>query len=267
MLPAARQTAFDWRLSDYLDNPVRIRAIADRLLANRNEPGLEAVRLAVPYLLNFFLPNGGGVAACLPIYQNILLLLATGDRLSAEDWNTAQTLLVAILDAGVDKQVYKETADAVRELWVGNGSAARFNWALDTLDLLAAYPAPEAIARARFFDSVRDSLSKDYRRVKLEHWEIFRWLASDLNREADYKALRREEALPKETTETSFAARLAGKLIGIYTLTESAGARAKAIVEAIFPGVDIKLSHDLLLVKRITLSLQLAARSTQRQSS
>jgi hypothetical protein len=244
LLPIARQAAFDWSLADYIHAPQRVRLLSDRLLANRSDQAQETLSLALPNLLVFFLANGQGAPVFLPIYQNLLFLLGVSERFSVEDWTTTQTLLLAILDAGADEQVYDETVGALTEVWVKFGSPVRFDWALDTLDLLAAHSAPARGRRDAFFDAVRDSFKKEYRRVRPEHWEIFRWLASDLERAADYAALRPPATAAGKVQDSGVYARLTGKLVAIYTLTESAGARAKAILEELFPGAKVRLSHE-----------------------
>ena len=118
LLPIARQAAFDWSLANYIHAPQRVRLLSDGLLANRSEQAQETLRLALPNLLGFFLENGQGAPAFLPIYQNLLFLLGVSERFSAEDWTTTQTLLLAILDAGADEQVYHETVGALREVWI-----------------------------------------------------------------------------------------------------------------------------------------------------
>ena len=161
----------------------------------------------------------------------------------AKDWTTGQTLLLAILDAGVDAEIYSDTTGMLKEIWIRFGSPVRFDWALDTLDLLAANSAPEPDSRNVFFDAVRDSFSKDYRRVRSDQWKVFQWLAYDLRRAADFEALRPSAIQTDQPEETAVAATLAGKVVAIYTLTASAGARAKSIVENLFPGADVRLSH------------------------
>jgi len=245
LLSLAREAAVEWPLVNYLNDPQRVRLLAERLMADRNEEAQEVLRLAFPHLLGYFLKDGHGDPAFLHLYRTLLLLLGVSERFTSEDWPTCQTLLIAILDAGADTQAYSDTVGALREIWVRFGSAVRFDWAFDTLDLLVANPTPAAAAESRdaFFDAVRDRLSKDYRRVCPEHWETFRWLATDLDRTIDFEALQpKSEATA--AAKGKFADSLAGKMVAVYTLTESAGARAKSLLEHLFPGLEVRLNHD-----------------------
>jgi hypothetical protein len=244
LLETARQSAVDWRVSDYLDAPERIRRFADRLIEGRSEPSETTLRLAFPHIASFFLKDGLGSPAFLPVYRNLLLLLGLGERFSAEDCVTAQTLLLAIFDAGVDEEIYSEAVSSATELWNSFGSSARFDWAMDTLDLLACYPAAAPTVRDAFFDAVRDSLSRAHRRVGAEHWEIFKLLASDLDRSSDYQAICPKPGKGPQEDDRAGRPDISGKLVAIYTLTESAGRRAKSVIESMFPGADVRLAHD-----------------------
>ena len=243
LLSLARQAAVDWPLVQYSNDPQRVRLLAERLMADRDEEAQDVLRLAFPHLLGYFLRDGQGDPAFLHLYRTLLFLLGVSERFTSEDWPTCQTLLLAILDAGADAQVYSETVGSLREVWVKFGSPLRFDWAFDTLDLLIASPTSAVEARDAFFYAIRDRLSKDYRRVRPEHWETFRWLASDLDRTADYEALQ-PKAEASAATQSTFAESLSGKIVAIYTLTESAGARAKALLKHLFSGLEVRLSHD-----------------------
>ena len=243
LLSTARDAHSEWQISNYLSNPNRVRLLADRLLSDRSKAAKSTLQLAFPHLLGYFLPNGIGAPVFLPLYKDMLLLLGLSDGLSSEDWISTQTLLIAILDSGCDGKSYEDTVNVLKEMWESFGSPTRFDWALDTLDLLAAYPGTQPKARDSLFDSVLASFSKNHRRVSQNHWEIFKWLANDLQRDDDYNAIRptTELAVPSEKESTN----LKGKVVAIYTLTESAGARAQEIIEKLFDGVKVKLSHDL----------------------
>ena len=244
LLPLAQQASVDWPLANYSNDPQRVRLLSGRLMADRDEEAQHVLRLAFPHLLGYFLADRRGSLAFLNLYRDLLLLLGVSERFTAEDWSTCQTLLLAILDAGADATVYGETVGALKEFWVRYGSSAQFDWALDILDLLVANPVLVVRSRDAFFDAVRDKLSRDYRRVRPEHWEAFRWLAADLDRTADYEALQPPETEATAPTQNQFAENLSGKMMAIYTLTEAVGARAKALLERLFPKLDVRLNHD-----------------------
>ncbi len=244
LLPIAQQASSDWPNHTYLQNPARVRLLAERLIKDRTGPTQDALRFAFPHLLAFFLPSGQGHGAFLPVYSHLLLILGTGDRFSAEDWTTAQTLLMAILEAGAGPEVYAETLDALQEIWRKFGSATRLDWALDTLDFLAAANASVPNSRGRYFDAVRESFTREYRRVRTEQWKVFEWLAQDLGRAGEIESLSPRTSQPNQADGRDNEHPLMKKVVGIYTLTESAGARAKSILEVLYPGADVRLNHE-----------------------
>jgi hypothetical protein len=50
----------------------------------------------------------------------------------------------------------------------------------------------------------------------------------------------------------STAPDLSGKTIGIYTLAEAAGLRAKQLLETLYPGCDVQLNSDLVCTSALT---------------
>lgn len=243
LLSIARMAMIDWPVTSYLNDPQRIRLLGERLIVDRDEKSQDVMHLAFPYILGYFLRDGRGAPPFLPLYRDLLLLLVVSERFTSEDLPTCQTLLLAILEAGADARVYGETVNMLTEVWVKFGSPAGLDWAFDTLDLLVANPAPVLESRFAFFDSVRDRLWKDYRRIRPEHWETFRWLASDLDRMVDYEALQPKIDIATANNE-NIQDIFTGRIVAIYTLTESAGTRAKELLEHLFPGLDVRLNHD-----------------------
>jgi hypothetical protein len=51
--------------------------------------------------------------------------------------------------------------------------------------------------------------------------------------------------------EASGLPNLAGKRIGIYTLTEAAGARAKAALKSMYPGCRVEVNSDLVCTAKL----------------
>jgi hypothetical protein len=202
------------------------------------------VRYAVPHLARFFLQEGSAAALFAALYQGLIFLLALDDQFGSEDWNLTQALATTILDSGVDAKGYEDLVNALEVIWTSRGETSRLDWALDLLDQLVDSPAPIPAARDRFFEAVCSTFRTHPRRIGNEHRELFRLLSIDLHKEADFAAL---PVLPANDTNThsfSGAAFLKGKIVGIYTLAESAALRAKTVLEAQFTDVEIRLNHD-----------------------
>jgi hypothetical protein len=242
-LAVAQSAVGDWPIKPYRSNPSRSRRLAERLQTVSPEV-TPTLRFALPHVAGFFLPDSVGESAFVPIYQSILLVLAVDEKFGGEDWPLAQNLGTAILETGPSAAVYAEAVDALTAIWLSRGEISRLDWALDELDYLTGSPALDAPARGEFFHAVWQSFNTYPRRIPAAHRELFKLLCQDLGRLADFEAL---PALPTDTplaTDLVDANMLRGKVVGIHTLTETAGVRAKAVIEQQFAAVDVRLNHD-----------------------
>ena len=242
----ARQGAGLWSVDPYRDRPARVQAIAAKLLADRPIPAARSLRLALPYLIGFFLQNGYGIPEFRVIYKDLLMLLALSEDFSGQDFALVQTLVDALFEAGMTVELYHEALQSCEALWHAHGGPNRLDWALEILDTLAASPALVPYARDSFFNTVRASFQQNHRRVRQDQWKLFEWLCRDLGRLEDFAAVSPTAALTEGHQDIlPDQDALAGKLVAIYTLTESAAQRAKAIIQDMYEGVDVRLNHEL----------------------
>jgi hypothetical protein len=99
----------------------------------------------------------------------------------------------------------------------------------------------------RFFTEVISIVSAAPHRVTVTQRAILDVLAKD------YGCLNLLESLPacdKEGDNLNLASEFKG-LIGIYTLTEGAGQRAKSILERYFPGARVETNKDYAATDRL----------------
>jgi hypothetical protein len=245
---AACDGAAIWSLDIYKGNQNRVNALADRLFADRVESARRSLRSSLPYLVGFFIPKNQGNSEFRPIYVNLLMLSALTEDFSTADFSFVQSLLEAILDSGATAQVYQDAVQTCVEIWQTFGGIYTLDWALEILDMLASRPTPAQLARDRLFEAVLASFQKEHRRVTSGQWAMFGWLSNDLGRGVDFSAI----CLPKLTTGTAGASSgvdrefLRGQTVAIYTLTRSAGDRAKKMIQQMFSGVEVHLTGDLV---------------------
>jgi hypothetical protein len=176
------------------------------------------------------------------------MLSVLTEDFSTEDFSFVQTLLEAILDSGATAKVYDDAVQTCVEIWKTFGGIYTLDWALETLDILASRPTPARHARDRFFEAVLSSFQKDHRRVTSDQWDIFSWLSNDLGRGNDFDAIRPAKSGTGTPGTTSDKDResLAGQTVAIYTLTQSAGERAKKMILQMFSGVDVQFTNELV---------------------
>jgi len=244
---AARNGASLWSLEIYKGDHDRVGKLAGRLFVDRSGSANRSLRSALPHLASFFIPGGQGLSDYRPIYCCVLMLTALTNDLSTEDFQFVETLLEAIFEAGVTAQVYQDAVQNCTGILETHGSIYTINWALEILDILASRQSPLPTIRDAFFESVLVTLQREHRRVSSNQWEMFSWLCQDLGRTADFASIHPPSSAVA-TSGSSFNHRelLKGRTVAIYTLTESAGDRAKKMIEQMFSEVEVQVTGDLV---------------------
>jgi len=243
-LEVAHQGVSEWALKPYETDPGRVSKLAKHFFSDRPESAAFKVRSAIPHIAQFFFDDEVGELVFLPIYQSLLWLLVADKRFGGQDWGMAQNLGLAILNAGASASEYQEALELLTEIWSQRGDVLHLDWALDILDESIVVPALVPGARDGFFTAVWRTISDNARRVSQDQRQVFKLICADLGREAEYTALIFPAPDATAHDGTNWAEALRGKLVAIYTLTESAGLRAKRTLETLFSGLDVRLNHD-----------------------
>ena len=243
-LEVAHQGVSEWAFRPYETDLGRVSKLAKQLFSDRPESAAIKVRAAIPHIAQFFFGDGLGELIFLPIYQSLLWLLASDKRFGGQDWGMAQNLGLAILDSGASASEYQDALECLTEIWSQRGDVLHLEWALDILDESIVVSALVPGARDSFFTAVWRTISDNARRVSLDQRQMFKLICTDLGREAEYSALTFPAPEATAPEGTNWAEALRGKLVAIYTLTESAGVRAKRTLDALCSNLDVRLNHD-----------------------
>lgn len=215
----------------------------------------EAARIAIeaiPSLSNSFLPEGKQDANAKPIAQTLLVLLAMEDALSRTDLELISYFLHRLFEFGLSGEEYLSVVADVAEVQGRVGSLVHLPWSIDLLEQLAIMPAAgekQREARLGLFMQVVGQARSFAHRLGPQDWIPLEFLLPDLGLGAD--AL---DGLRPQTPVEEAEARpdLTGKTIGIYTLSQAAGARAKATLETMFPGASVVVNSDLVCTDQLT---------------
>jgi hypothetical protein len=239
----ARAGATDWSWDDFQHDPARIIRLAARLQEVAPSNTL-TVRFVLPSIAAFFLRADEPTPAFMPLWESVLFMLAVDRQFGGADWALTQALTAAILETGPTAASYADMVEGLRTIWDTRGEPARLDWALDHLDVLATSPVLDAAARESFFHSVRGTFVHSARRIAPAQRELFRLLCADLGHQDDFAALPAPPRVAGGAADEGGMPSLRDKIVAIYTLTASAAARAKVLIEQQFPGVDVRLNHE-----------------------
>lgn len=242
-LRIVEQGAVEWKTEALVHDPDLIQRTAGLLLEERDQRSTETLHNAVPFIMGFFLPEGVPKPAFKPIYQSLFILLCLDNKIGADDLIALNDLAAGLLEIGVTKEEYSELLNGISEAWARVESPRYFDWALDSLDLLAAYPVLCRVSLTEYYCKVINSFSRWLRRVEGGHWALLRCLSEDLGQAEAFSGVHpdTEDAVGEtEERETVFQ----DKTIAIYTLTESVGKRIRIVLERMLRNSRIEISSD-----------------------
>lgn len=223
------------------------------LIGNLTGAAADVARRALSMIVAAFFPEGEPpTQAARPLANVILLLIAMDEATAREDLEILSTVLSVLLDLGLSNQDYLTTIADLEAVQDRVGSYANLAWSLDVCELLAISPIPSGQAgeaRLRFFLTVVAQSRGFAHRLRAHDFLPIEYLARDYG--VDPSAIADFRPTAKSTDETE-AATFAGKTIGLYTLTEGAGARAKAALEVLFPTCIVEVNSDTVCTSSLT---------------
>jgi hypothetical protein len=203
---------------------------------------------ALPQLLAYLERRTQPDDLALPIHTAILEVLAYGDSRSRAVREAAVAVLGHLLEATPSAREYEEQLGLIEHIWDDVRATSTLSWLADILVALVHYPCPSPQARAALIRrALTDAVT--LREVDPFVLDLLRLLATDPVLDGAFSA--EAEALPQALAAaggeaTSVSAFNPGPLIiGIYSLSEPAARRAKAVLAGRFPSLDIQLNHEL----------------------
>ncbi|NEI59441.1 hypothetical protein GR200_30905 [Rhizobium leguminosarum] len=249
-LPLPADASITWAASAVLQDPKASLEFADSIGVLSSDVSL--ARQAVPIVYAAFIDDLSMVTSAKPIAINLCMIIAVEEGLSKVDLALLYQIAVDLIASGMSTAEYVSLIDIVIEVEQRVASYSHLAWALDMAEAFAVAAAPSDAARGardQFFHLVVAKAQTFAHRLRLDERQTFRTLARDYGVDAtslgpltDISVQGDGEILPD----------LSGKTIGIYTLVEAAGVRAKAELETMFPGVIVSVNGDLVATERLT---------------
>lgn len=229
-----------WSVDEYIYEQDTCANLA-RLIGNANTLQVDIYRAAFPFFVEFFVerPNHE-CRTFIPIYVAILEILALSGSLSPDELEIVFSITLVLLSTGISYKVYIETIDALQLIVKSNNSIVSLDWALNISELLIVYQSEDdGNSRLTLFYDVISIVKTTLHRVTRPQADLLELLAKDY--EYDISAL-----FPRDNcvdVSASNKAEFEG-YIGIYTLTDGAGQRAKRLLEGYFPQAKVETNND-----------------------
>ena len=200
---------------------------------------MDALRNVLPVLQEWTRKGRKRVSA--GFWIDLLLALALDDGYFCEDLVLAEQLTEAFLSTPHRSEDYSSVIDAVSTIWGKLESLETIREGLDLIELLSLYPSADRGSLDRLAQAMLQFCRNQRERLSPLPRALARELAQDLFG-PDATAGLEDPAPPQEATALPD---LKEKLLAIYTLTETAGRRAKVYLEKKYSGLKVILNGDL----------------------
>lgn len=236
-----------WSVEDYLHEPTQCEKLAF-IIGNATGSAEQVFRDAFPYLIEFFADQPQSpVRGFAPLYVMLIEIVAFSGSASADELELATTLVHALLKIAPSKDLYTDAVEALTEIVSQNRAASNIDWGLNLAELLAIYPTPDSEARLRLFMAVVELIRRNSHRFSDSQRAVLQLLVKD------YDCVQLLDGFSTTESKTGVADEYMNfsGLIGIYTLTEGAGLRAKQLLQKMLPKARVELNGDFVSTERL----------------
>lgn len=239
--------ATEWPASEPA-TPDEAKSMAAEIIAVPYQ-GRTALERAVPHLLGYLDRRTQTADLALPVYGAILDVLAYGDSRSRAVREATVAVLGRLLAGAPPIDQYEEYVTLIEHMWEdGIRAPTTVGWLADVLVAVTHHPSPSQSARISLMRRALHEAAT-WRDLDQLDVDLLRVLAKDPiygdEFRAEVDALPEAQTVAPEEEGTAGPARPATPLvIGIYSLSEPASQRAKAVLERRFPQHDVQLNHE-----------------------
>lgn len=243
-----QECVLGWDIDAYLKDPTQCETLA-QIIGNSSDKQEEVFKSAFPYIIDFFIEKQNRPdKKFVELYASLIKVIAWGGATSTDELEIASLLVHSLLDCGMNSSVYCDCLEDLIEIVNANNSIIHLDWALNLAETLIIYPSQDSELRLRFFISVTNVARSVFRRMTGAQRGILRILAWDYGCANLLDFLTTEDQ--KEIAE-DINRKFTGT-IGIYTLTEGAGKRAKNYLENVIPNARIEINGDSVATEKLT---------------
>lgn len=230
----AERGAVEWSIEDFLNIDGGVRRLAEAINQHYSIERRRALNEALPHLLGFLKKDPSYPRPVFrEIYDRLLERVVYADALGDADLELFSELAEVLFAQRTARERRAEIAEYAGDLWNTYGGLSRLEWLLDFLDLLAVYAnSSHPEITLQLLESAASAFQRFYQRTNAAQQDLFSQLCDELgHREISEGLSLLGEIGEKEHARTSLWDRMEGHTIGIYTLMEGVGQRAKGRIK------------------------------------
>ena len=175
-----------------------------------------------------------------PFISAISVILSSDEAFSIQDLGLFSELLEAQIQVAHNTSEYEDLVHAAMICWDRVQSVSALDAAREIMDTLLDGVCASQQKRLEYWNSLQSFCIGSWKRLSVRQQLLVRSCAEDATQAvSQFPAI---EELDNEKPNPSVD--LSGKKLAIYTLTEGAARRAAAVIQKLFPELEIKLNHD-----------------------
>lgn len=243
-----QEAALDW---DPMHIATDQEQIVNALLSDRSRASEATLRALLPALVRSIerIPLPSSDPRIRPVLSAIAVSLLLADTRSEGDLETLLDIVGVLLD-GASEGEYAQLIDDVCQTWEDEQSRRRFGWLLDICELVAGHPVRDRGALDKLLERLNAGLSRWYDQLPRGEMRVALRVLDEFDTAPD-------AAMPEvETTADAATIEVSIENVGIYTLSPGVGARAKGLIETLYPSIDVRLNSDKVSTDRLTAMAQ-----------
>ncbi|MGJ7159611.1 protein DpdD [Morganella morganii] len=211
-------------------------------LINKSDSRASMVMRDVIPILLAWLDNHQASDSWQSVRLALLQQLTLDDNSSYEDIFIASDLTRGYLSSNSTAKDYCELVEYLKMMIENSGTSSASAW-LDILELFLIHPTADQSARESLFNLVLGIFYTNPARYSTLQWGLLALFAEECGLSCDIPPQVVEDGNDRLETVCT-GATLNGKVVGIYTLTDSVAERVKQQLLDEYPQADIRLNND-----------------------
>ena len=230
----------EWDTEDLAANAVEVGLFAAGLLDEKPAWAQAVFRDVVPFIVDFITLSGGDTRFR-QVYENLFLLVAMDEQMSASQIQVLTRLADVLLELGLSQSKYDEIVMQLKDILQVMTSPSVIDSFLDVCESLISHPCLSPDARIGIFASTAAALARWHRRITSEQLALFRNLCEELGHSF---AVAETTVTADSGTEKSLGVELLNQRLAIYSLQENSSRRAASLLREMVPGLRVEIFND-----------------------
>jgi len=232
LLQIAIEQNNEWKIDGWSEE--KVFSLLEQL---SNHDNAIVFRDVIP-ILQRWLCNAG-VLLSSKFVEQILLILASDDEFSTQDLILMSDLINSLISVSHTALQYDDALECLDLCWGKVGSIRSLDDILETIDVLLDSICANVQARMNLWNNIQVFCISNWQRLSEQQRIIVIQFAKEITSSSEQFPV-----LENQKIDDIDKINLTGKRLAIYTLTETAGRRAKSIFSQLFPELDVQLNHD-----------------------